>query len=52
MVTSLYKTGCFNSKLPGSRDEGMCEMKLWCQPRDFESLLFFSLQVFISVGPH
>lgn len=46
-MTSLCKTGCFNSELPGSREEGMCEMKLWCQPRDFAELALFP-----SVGVH
>lgn len=46
-MTSLYKTGCFNSKLPGSGEEGMCEVKLWCQPGDFPELALF-----LSVGVH
>lgn len=44
---NLCKTRCFNSELPGSREEGMCEMKLWCQPRDFAELALFP-----SVGVH
>jgi len=46
-VTSPYKTGCFSSKLPGSGEQEMREVKLRCQPGDFSELA-----VFLSVGVH